>query len=199
MNELKGLRGGSGGDPGQSGRPAGQTGRNFVGPGPGPLDDREAQALDPGTIEHIKRLGLLTGWRCAEIGAGGASVARWLAARIRRPGHVVAIDTDVRALDRFACEGLEIRRHDIMTAPLEQESYDLVHTRLLLARLPDRLRAVKHMVTSLRPGGWLLAEDYDVGTGGLEVAGLKCVQVEVRRIDGRLMVAAWGKKPAPYV
>ena len=152
--------------------------------------------MDAGTIDHIKRLGLLSGWRCAEIGAGGASVARWLATRIRRPGRVVAADTDTGALDRFLCDGLEIRPHDILAGPLDRDAYDFVHSRLLLARLPDRLPALKHMVSSLRPGGWLLAEDYDLGTGVLDLAGLKGVQVAVRRHDTKLMVAAWGQKPA---
>jgi SAM-dependent methyltransferase len=184
------------GTAGQLGRPTGQGGRSAIGHPVGALDD---QALDPGTIDHIKRLGLLTGWRCAEVGAGGASVARWLAARIRQPGRVVAADADTRVLDRFGCEGLEIRRHDILSGPLDADTYDFVHSRLLLARLPDRVLAVKHMVASLRPGGWLLAEDYDMGTGGLELAGLKGVQIEPRRIDTRLMVAAWGQKPAPFL
>jgi SAM-dependent methyltransferase len=181
---------------GQLGRSTGQGGRTAVGHSIGASDDA---GLDAGTIDHIKRLGLLTGWRCAEIGAGGGSVARWLAARIRQPGHVVAADADTHALDRFGCDGLEIRRHDIMAGPLDEASYDFVHTRLLLMRLPDRVLAVKHMVASLRPGGWLLAEDYDMGTGGLELAGLKSVHVEPRRIDTKLMVAAWGQKPAPFV
>lgn len=196
FNELTSTRVGSAG---QAGRPTGQDGRTGVGHLVGAPEDRETQALDAGTIDHIKRLGLLSGWRCAEIGAGGASVARWLATRLRRPGHVVAADADTRGLDRFGCDGLEIRRHDIMAGPLDRESYDFVHTRLLVTRLPDRLPALKHMVASLRPGGWLLAEDYDMGTGALELAGLKGVQVEARRIDTRLMVAAWGKKPAPFV
>jgi SAM-dependent methyltransferase len=196
FNDLTPARIGSAGQPG---RPTGQGGRTGVGHPVGALADRDAQALDAGTIGHIKRLGLLTGWRCAEIGAGGASVARWLAERLRQPGHVVAADADTRALERFGCEGLEIRRHDILTGPLDEASYDFVHTRLLLTRLPDGLRAVKHMVACLRPGGWLLAEDFDMGTGGLELAGLKGVQVEARRIDTRLMVAAWGQKPAPFL
>jgi SAM-dependent methyltransferase len=195
-NDLAVTRGGA---TGQSGRPTGPIGRgNGTGHGVA-LDGREAEVLDRGTIDHIKRLGLLTGWRCAVIGAGGASVASWLAPRIRRPGRVVAADTDTAAFDRLECPGLETRRHDITAGALDGESYDLVHTRLLLTRLPERLRALRHMTASLRPGGWLLAEDYDLGPGGLELAGLKDVQVEARRLDTRLMVAVWGKKPAPFV
>jgi len=195
-NDLTRTRAGRGG---QSDRPTGLTGRSSVGLPSAALDGRETQALDAGTIAHIKRLGLLSGWRCAEIGAGGASVAWWLATRLRRPGGVVAADTDTRAFDRFGSEGLEIRRHDIMAGPLDRARYDFVHSRLLLARVPDRLRAVKHMAASLRPGGWLLAEDFEMGAGVLELAGLKDVQVEARRIDTRLMVAAWGKTPTPFV
>ena len=199
MNQFNDLSATRVGTTGHAGRPTGQAGRSGLGPVAGALDEREAQALDGGTIDLIKRLGLLTGWRCADVGAGGATVARWLAARIRRPGRVVAADADTRSLDRLGCDGLEIRQHDITTGPLEREAYDFVHTRLLLTRVPDRPRTVEHLVASVRPGGWLLAEDYDLGTGGLELAGLQEVEVAARRVDGRLMVAAWGKKAARFV
>ena len=193
MRDLKDLRSAPASAPGQVGRAAGQTGRL----------DAQARLLDPATVEHIKRLGLLSGWRCASVGAGGGAIATWLAQRLAATGHVVAVEGDLMALDglrRSACAGLEVRKHDIVLGPLEPAAYDLVYTRLLLARLPERARAVEHMVASLRPGGWLLAEDYDMGTGGLELAGLKGVQVEVRRVGGGLLVAAWGRKlTAPFV
>ena len=45
-------------------------------------------ALDPGTREHLMRLGVGPGTRCLEIGAGGGSVACWLAERVA-PGGLV--------------------------------------------------------------------------------------------------------------
>jgi SAM-dependent methyltransferase len=128
--------------------------------------DIQAEMLDAGTIRHAKALGFLSGWCCAEIGAGAGSIACWMADRITKPGRVVATDVDTRFLDHMHRKSLEVRRHDVVAAPLEESSYDFIHTRLLLMHLPERARAIKNMVSSLRPGGWLLAEDYDLGTAG---------------------------------
>jgi SAM-dependent methyltransferase len=114
----------------------------------------------------VTAVGFRSEWRCAEIGAGTGSIACWLADRVSSPGHVVAADIDVRFLETLHRETLEVRRHDIVAAPLEEGAYDFVHTRLLLMHLPERERAIENMVASLRPGGWLLAEDYDLGTAG---------------------------------
>ena len=39
--------------------------------------------FDPGTIRHVETLGVAEGWRCWEVGAGGGSIAEWLARRVR--------------------------------------------------------------------------------------------------------------------
>src|SRR5919198_801014 len=41
---------------------------------------------DPGTRTVIESLGIASGWRCLEIGAGAGSIPRWLAGRGRPPG-----------------------------------------------------------------------------------------------------------------
>src|SRR5438034_3794011 len=38
---------------------------------------------DPDTIRHLEDLGVGTGWRCLEVGAGEGSIARWLSAHPR--------------------------------------------------------------------------------------------------------------------
>ena len=40
-------------------------------------------------------------------------------------------------------------------------SFDLVHERLVLVHVPERVAALGRLVSALRPGGWLLAEDFD--------------------------------------
>ncbi len=127
----------------------------------------QARLIDAGTIRHVEALGPRPAWRCAEIGAGAGSIALWLARRLGDGGLVVATDVDTRFLDGLAHARLEVRRHDIVAGPLEEGAYDLVHTRLLLRHLPERARALRHMVASLRPGGFLLAEDFDLATAGL--------------------------------
>ena len=111
--------------------------------------------------QNLDATGLAPGWRCLDVGAGGGSIARWLGERVGDQGHVVATDTDVRFLDAGTSPNLEVRRHDITIDGLESRAYDLVHTRLLLEHLRDHEAALEHMIAALKPGGWLVVEEFD--------------------------------------
>jgi protein-L-isoaspartate O-methyltransferase len=124
----------------------------------------QAAMLDPGSIQALEALEVREGWRCAEIGAGTGSVARWLSEKVGPTGHVTATDVDTRFLEDLRRPGLEVRRHDITCESLEEEHYDLVHARLLVALLPDPAPALRRLVAALRPGGWLVVEEYDQRT-----------------------------------
>ena len=54
-----------------------------------------------------------------------------------------------------------MRRHDVVRDPPPAETFDLVHARLVLVHLTDRVSALRVMVDALRPGGWLVLEDAD--------------------------------------
>ena len=117
--------------------------------------------FDPGTIRHLTELGVAEGWHCLEVGAGGGSIATWLCDRVGAAGHVVATDIDPRFLDDADRPNLEVRRHDIASEPLEEGAFDLVHARLVLVHLPERETALRRIVRALKPGGWLLIEEFD--------------------------------------
>lgn len=117
--------------------------------------------FDPGTIRHLTELGVAEGWHCLEVGAGGGSIADWLCDRVGAAGHVVATDIDPRFLDASGTPQLEVRRHDIASQPLEEGAFDLVHARLVLVHLPERETALRRIVRALKPGGWLLVEEFD--------------------------------------
>jgi SAM-dependent methyltransferase len=86
-------------------------------------------------------------------------VPAWLAQRVGVDGHVLATDIDVSLLPADA--PFEVRRHDVAAEPAPGSQFDLVHARLVLVHLPDRGAALRSMVGSLRPGGWLVIEDAD--------------------------------------
>ncbi|HVV53055.1 MAG TPA: SAM-dependent methyltransferase, partial [Polyangia bacterium] len=74
--------------------------------------------FDPVTFRHAEALGLGRGWRCWEVGAGGPSVPRGLAARVGSEGRVLATDLEVSpALAAAAGGSLEVRRHDVAREP----------------------------------------------------------------------------------
>jgi len=117
--------------------------------------------FDASTFRHLDALGLGPGWRCWEVGAGGPSVAQWLARRVGTAGRVLATDIDVSWARGAAGPGIEVRRHDVAADEPPAETFDLVHARLVLVHVVARDRALRSMVRVLRPGGWLLVEDAD--------------------------------------
>jgi SAM-dependent methyltransferase len=141
------------------------------------LDNAQAEAgarfdalstlFDPSTFRHMEALGIGTGWHCWEVGAGGRSVPQWLAGRVGPDGRVLATDIDVAWLagggSRVAVQhaSYEVRRHDIGSEPGPEEAFDLVHVRLVLVHVPRREEALRTLVQSVKPGGWLLLEDAD--------------------------------------
>ncbi|MGZ4602020.1 MAG: class I SAM-dependent methyltransferase [Kineosporiaceae bacterium] len=122
-------------------------------------------ALDPGTRRHLTALGVGPGSRCAEVGAGGGSIACWLADQVAPRGTVLATDLDVAFLQSrtSAHPGLQVLRHDITCDDLPGD-FDLVHARWLVEWLGDRRGALRRMASGLRPGGVLLIEEPDFVT-----------------------------------
>jgi SAM-dependent methyltransferase len=118
--------------------------------------------LDPGTSRHQAERGVGPGWQCLEVGAGGGSIARWLAERVGPGGHVLATDIDTRFLHDIHLPNIEIRRHDIAIDPLPEAEFDLVHARLVLGHVPQRELAIVRMGAALRPGGWLVLEEFSL-------------------------------------
>ncbi|MEV0304458.1 methyltransferase domain-containing protein [Streptomyces prasinus] len=123
--------------------------------------DAFADLFDPTTFRHLEAVGVGAGWRCWEIGAGGASVVAWLAKKVGPTGTVLATATDVTRLAPAARPPVEVRAHDIGTEEPPTGGFDLVHARLPLLGVADRERAVRSMAGALRPRGHLLVEDTD--------------------------------------
>jgi SAM-dependent methyltransferase len=118
--------------------------------------------FDAGSFRHLDSLGVAPGWRCLEIGGGSGSVARWLSERVGDQGRVVVTDINTRFLTHLGAPNVELREHDIVNDDLEQNNYDLAHTRLVLLHIPERERAIDRIISALRPGGLVLFEEFDV-------------------------------------
>ena len=120
-----------------------------------------AELYDATTIRHLQRIGVQHGWRCWEIGAGPGSIAQWLCGQVGPNGSVLATDIDTRFLDQNVHTNLMVRRHDIVLDPLPDQAFDLVHARLVLVHLPEREKVLDRIIAALKPGGWLLTEEFD--------------------------------------
>jgi SAM-dependent methyltransferase len=104
---------------------------------------------DPTTIRHLEKRGV------------SGTIARWLADRVGPSGRVLTTDVDTRFLEPLRAPNLEVRCHDIGVEPLPDAAFDLIHARLVLIHVPARESALVRLISSLKPGGWLLMEEYD--------------------------------------
>ena len=155
-----------------------------------------SEMFDAATKRHLGRRGLRQGWHCLEAGAGGGSIAFWLSKRVGSTGRVVATDIDTQFLRPEKAQNLEIWRHDITRDPLPKDAFDLVHTRMMLIHLPERDQVLKRLLAALKPGGWLIAEEFDglsllpnptISPGELMLKTYQAMQRlnKDRRVDGR--------------
>lgn len=120
------------------------------------------EMFDPGTIRHLEARGVSSGWHCLEVGGGGGSIAAWLSERVGPTGRVVVTDINTRFLESLKRPNLEVLQHDIVADPLPERAFDLVHARLVLMHLPERDWVLGRLVAALKPGGWILDEEFDV-------------------------------------
>src|SRR5712692_22050 len=105
-------------------------------PSAGAPDDgpRRGQALD--MPRQRSRRGAIAQWLCRQAGAGG---------------HVLATDIDTRFLEALTEPNLELRRHNVITDPLPADTFDLVHTRMVLMHIPEREQLVGRLNPALKP------------------------------------------------
>ena len=91
-------------------------------------------------------------------------MAEWLCSVVGPKGTVVATDLETRFVSAIDAPNLEVREHNIVSDPLEVESFDLIHTRAVLDHLPERDSILLRLVEALRPGGWLVVLGGDFST-----------------------------------
>ncbi|MGH8879856.1 MAG: class I SAM-dependent methyltransferase, partial [Stackebrandtia sp.] len=108
------------------------------------------------------------GSRCLEIGAGGGSVAGWMAQQAGPTGAVVAVDLDPDLIAEHPV--VEILRHDITDGVPGNEPYDVIHARWVLMHMSRREEVFKTLVDALAPGGWLVLGEVSSRPRGVESA-----------------------------
>ncbi len=123
--------------------------------------DALSALYDESTTRHLATRGVGPGWRCLDVGAGGGSIAKWLSEQVGPTGYVLATDLNTDSLERLRAPNLEVRRHDIVKDPLPDSVFDLIHTRLVLVHVPERDQVLQRLVVALKPGGWLITEEFD--------------------------------------
>lgn len=137
------------------------SGYAFAEEDPGQRLDALSALFDPVSFRHLEALGVDRGWRCWEVGAGRPTVANWLARHVGESGRVLATDIDITGLTNHVDPAVDVQRHDVTTDDIPLGQFHLVHARHVLLHLPAQVEVIKRMISALRPGGWVLIEDYD--------------------------------------
>lgn len=158
----------------------------------------------------LERLGLGAGWRCVDVGAGGGDVSVALAEMVGRAGRVYAVDSDPRARDEVAQAAAAYAQVIALTQAGEDlslpEEVDLAFCRFLLLHVHDPAVVVEKMAATVRPGGWVVAQEPITSAG--RIAGAPMSMPDARHPDvGALLPAlvrraslevvdAWAEAPA---
>lgn len=119
-----------------------------------------SRLLDPMHRRHLESLGIGEGTRALEVGCGNGSISAWLAERVGPGGHVVAVDLDL-SLVGVEAPDLELRVGDIVAAPVDAGTFDIVTARAVLHHVTDADAAIRNLVASLAPGGGILLIEPD--------------------------------------
>ena len=120
-----------------------------------------SELLDPMHRRCIEALNVVRlGARTLEVGCGSGSISAWLAQRVSPAGQAVAFDLDL-SLVQVSAPNLELRQGDIVAGPVERGAFDLVTARAVLHHVQDAEAAIKNLVASARPGGWVLLIEPD--------------------------------------
>src|SRR5262245_45733186 len=130
---------------------------------------RLARVMAGATASFLSRIGVGAGWACLDVGCGDGQVTLALARAVGTSGRAVGIDTDGEALEcarRSAQEAgisAEFVNADV-SAPPEQDSFDLAYARLLLCYLTEPVAALRSMRSAVRVDGLVAVEDIFTGT-----------------------------------
>jgi SAM-dependent methyltransferase len=123
--------------------------------------DALSAIFDPGTIRHLEDRGIRSGWKCLEVGGGSGTIAEWMSERVGPKGQVVVTDINTRFLEHLTHANIKVLQHDIVTDKLPEQAFDIVHARLVLMHLPQRDDVLRRLIRALKPGGWLVDEEFD--------------------------------------
>ncbi len=120
---------------------------------------------------YLAELPLRSGMHVLEAGCGTGVVCRALARRCSSAVRITGVDASEYMLEAArrltAGEGLDhtigYRRGDVYALPFPDESFDAALAITLLGHLDEPDRALRELVRVTRPGGTVLAVDWDQG------------------------------------
>lgn len=136
--------------------------------------DHQAAAIAPPTEMLLQTAGIAKGMRVLDLGTGLGHVALMLSAMVGPKGSVVALDQSAAALEvaveRAAAAGAaNVRFAEADVTTWEHDApFDAIVGRLVLFHMADPVAVLRHHLGGLRPGGLMIAIDFDVGASRVD-------------------------------
>ena len=131
----------------------------------------QSRVWEPAGRQLLAGLDGGTGARALDVGCGALGWLRILSEWVGSSGSVVGGDVDEDLLDAarlfLKAEGIsnvELVVDDLFASQLASRSFDLVHGRYVIAPLGRGREQVSAHRRLLRPGGYLVLEEWDLGS-----------------------------------
>lgn len=128
----------------------------------GDLLEALGEMMDEFTVKRLIAAGLTKGSRCLEVGAGRGTIAGWMAEEVGPDGSVVAIDIKPQHVVRGHAN-LTVLTRNVVTDPLPEGPFDVIHARAVLQHLPERDAVLARLADALAPGGAVVIEEMEPG------------------------------------
>ena len=133
--------------------------------------DGQAASIAGASQGLLRMAGIGPGMRVLDLGTGLGHVARQALELVGPSGAVVGVDREAPLLavaeQRRTADNLRFVEADVRTVTFD-EPFDAIVCRLLLFHLPDAVAVLGHHRANLRPGGTMVAIDYDTGSSRSE-------------------------------
>jgi len=130
--------------------------------------DAQSAWLDGPTRLLLRAAGISAGMRVLDLGTGLGHVAMLAAEMVGPQGRVVGVDSSLRFLGLAAHRASSLPQVRFVQGDVRswqgEEPFDAVIGRLILFHLADPSAVLRHHLAALRPGGLVVALDYDVGS-----------------------------------
>jgi SAM-dependent methyltransferase len=131
----------------------------------------QSRVWEPSGRQVLSRLPAQTGGRVVDVGCGALGWLRILSQRVGPSGQVVGTDIEENLLgaarsflDTDGISNVELVIDDLFDTNLPPRSFDLVHARYMIAPLGRAREQVALHRRLVKPGGWLILEEWDLGS-----------------------------------
>ena len=131
----------------------------------------QSRVWEPSGRQLLSRIGDGAGAHVLDVGCGALGWLRILAEWVGESGRVFGTDVDETLLaaarsflEAEAIPNAELVVDDLFASKLEPHAFDLVHGRYLIAPLGRGSEQVAAHRRLLKPGGWLVLEEWDLAS-----------------------------------